>query len=100
MKTEEFTVYPEKTGTVRSILDEVKKQVKLAEGGTAKLRLIEVNANRVVRLFDANQAIEDILPMTRQLRAEEIPEDQLQTDPKNDYLLPVAHFQKVLEGGA
>lgn len=38
MKIDELTVYPDKDGTVKSILDEVRKQVQLSEGGTGKLR--------------------------------------------------------------
>ncbi len=38
MKTEDITVYPDKAGTVKTILEEVKKQVQLSESGIVKLR--------------------------------------------------------------
>lgn len=37
----------------------------------------------------------DLTGSTYQVRVEEIPADQLTVDPKNEYLLPVAHFHRV-----
>ena len=38
MKTDEIRVYPDKAGTVKTILDEVKKQVQLSPEGSGRLR--------------------------------------------------------------
>lgn len=102
MRTLELVVYPDKAGTVRTILDEVKSQVSLAPGGSGRLRLLQLSpsatqAAKIQSVLAPEDLIEKIagrMPAMVSLRAEEVPLDQLSVDAKTELLLPVAHFYK------
>nr|CAD7262037.1 unnamed protein product [Timema shepardi] len=43
----ELILYPNKNGTVADLLEEARKQVELSENGTGKLRIFEINCNKI-----------------------------------------------------
>lgn len=91
----EILVYPDKNGTVKTVFDEIRKSAELAANGSNKLRMLEISSHKISRICDPDQKIDELMLTSRQYRVEEIPMDQLQIDPKTEYLLPVAHFHKV-----
>ncbi|GLG95277.1 Ubiquitin carboxyl-terminal hydrolase 7 [Gryllus bimaculatus] len=44
----ELILYPNKNGTVADLLEEARKQVELSENGSGKLRIFEVNCNKII----------------------------------------------------
>lgn len=59
-------------------------------------RLVEISSSKIAKLVLPETSVEELMPNQRPLRVEETPHDQLQIDAKTEYLLPVAHFQKVI----
>ncbi|CAI4232576.1 unnamed protein product [Auanema sp. JU1783] len=99
---EEMTVFPDKSGTVADILDEVQHEFPFGENGSGKLRLVYVGHSahtlRVYNRFEESTPVVEVLqklvsPAMFMVRVEEIPEDQMIVRP-NEYLLPVSHFDK------
>ncbi|TMS37211.1 hypothetical protein L596_004188 [Steinernema carpocapsae] len=100
MHISEITVFPEKTGTVRSILEEAEKNFPFAENGTKKLRLVFTGTTaatlRVLLVFPMDTPVVDVtqkLTSNHMLRVEEIPADQVDISPE-EFLLSVSHFDK------
>lgn len=95
MKEEkELILYPNKGGTVADLLEEAKKQVEFSEGGTGKLRLTEINCNKVTLGPKEDTLLESLNPTNaKTYRIEEIPKDEqhLQDD---ETLVSCAHFHK------
>ncbi|KAH7702336.1 ubiquitin carboxyl-terminal hydrolase [Aphelenchoides avenae] len=101
-QTAELTLFPEKNGTVQSILDEAKRDFKFSETGTGELRLVHCGSGAsCYRVFsviknDISMAevkakyVQSAFP---QLRVEEIPADQKEVA-KDEKLFPVAHYDK------
>nr|XP_012150583.1 PREDICTED: ubiquitin carboxyl-terminal hydrolase 7 isoform X5 [Megachile rotundata] len=90
----EIILYPNKDGTVATLLEEAKKQVELAENGSGKLRLIEINCNKVSHGPREEVFLDNLNPSgTKLYRIEEIPNDELNLA-ADEMLVPVAHFHK------
>uniref|UniRef100_A0A803TQK4 Ubiquitin carboxyl-terminal hydrolase 7 n=1 Tax=Anolis carolinensis TaxID=28377 RepID=A0A803TQK4_ANOCA len=98
-REEEITLYPDKHGCVRDLLDECKKAVELAERGSGKLRLLEIVSYKIIGVHQEDELLECLSPATsRTFRIEEIPLDQVDLDKENEMLITVAHFQKEVFG--
>ena len=90
----EIILYPNKNGTVATLLEEATKQVELSENGSGKLRILEMYCSKLspgpredVRLENLNTS------GTKLYRIEEIPNDELNLA-EDEMLIPVAHFHK------
>ncbi|XP_030840591.1 ubiquitin carboxyl-terminal hydrolase 7 isoform X2 [Strongylocentrotus purpuratus] len=96
LKEVEVVLYPNKTDTVRDMLEESKKHVQLAENGTGKLRLLDIISNKIFQQFAEDTPIENLaLQGTKMYRLEEIPQDQYKLS-DDEMIVCVAHFQKDL----
>ncbi|KAE9415473.1 hypothetical protein Angca_009957 [Angiostrongylus cantonensis] len=100
MNITEITIYPEKIGTVRDILEEARREFKFAPNGTGKLRLVYVGQSsqsmRAYTIFKEETSVMEVFqktmtPSMYMGRVEEVPQDQLVVG-SNEYLVPVAHF--------
>ncbi|KAG8145440.1 hypothetical protein E2320_011973 [Naja naja] len=90
-REEEITLYPDKHGCVRDLLDECKKAVELAER--------EIVSYKIIGVHQEDELLECLSPATsRTFRIEEIPLDQVELDKENEMLITVAHFQKEVFG--
>jgi len=90
----ELILYPNKGGTVADLLEEAKKQVEFAEGGTGKLRLVEVNCNKVIAGPKEDTSLESLtIGGTKVYRIEEIPPDEVRLL-DDEMLISCAHFHK------
>ncbi|XP_018335217.1 ubiquitin carboxyl-terminal hydrolase 7 isoform X2 [Agrilus planipennis] len=90
----ELILYPNKNGTVADLLEEAKKQIEFSEGSTGKLRLVEVNCNKVLPGPKEDTSLENIsICATKIYRIEEIPPDELRLQ-DDEVLVPCAHFHK------
>ncbi|KAG8317461.1 positive regulation of DNA demethylation [Homalodisca vitripennis] len=97
MKEEkELTLYPNKNASVAELLEEAKKVVELSPDGSGKLRLVEINSNKI-NLGPKEDALLETLVgaqnTTKMYRIEEIPKDELEIA-EDESLIPVAHFYK------
>ncbi|KAL3982395.1 Ubiquitin-specific protease C-terminal family protein [Acanthocheilonema viteae] len=101
MQITETTVFPEKTGTVQSILDEAQREFRFSANGTKLLRLVYVGqASHCLRAYHvftndtlASEIYTKIGNTSYAIRVEEIPEDEV-TIKSGEHLLPVGHFDK------
>uniref|UniRef100_A0A1I7WX00 ubiquitinyl hydrolase 1 n=1 Tax=Heterorhabditis bacteriophora TaxID=37862 RepID=A0A1I7WX00_HETBA len=102
MNISEVTIFPERTGTVANIIEEAKREFKFSEYGTGKLRLVYVGQSghtlRVYQVFKDDVSVMEVFqktmtPSMYMGRVEEIPDDQLVVR-SNEYLVPIAHFDK------
>ncbi|XP_077591421.1 ubiquitin carboxyl-terminal hydrolase 7 isoform X2 [Stigmatopora nigra] len=98
-REEEITLYPDKHGCVRDLLDECKKAVELSEKGSEKLRLLEIVSYKIIGVHQEDELLECLSPAaSRTFRIEEIPVDQVDLDKDSELLIPVAHFHKEVFG--
>uniref|UniRef100_T1GTK6 ubiquitinyl hydrolase 1 n=1 Tax=Megaselia scalaris TaxID=36166 RepID=T1GTK6_MEGSC len=98
----ELVLYPYKTGTVKTLLEEASKIIEFSEDSTRKLRLVEVSSHKILSPPKEDTALED-LQSTESItsnqnpqkiyRIEEIPKDELVLG-ENEMLIPVSHFSK------
>ncbi|KAK3929340.1 Ubiquitin carboxyl-terminal hydrolase 7 [Frankliniella fusca] len=99
LKEEEFTLYPNKSGTVADLFEEMRKQVELSpETGSGKLRLAEVSCNKITPGPKEDTLIETLSTGSnthKAYRIEEIPKDELVLA-EDEILVSVAHFHKVI----
>ena len=62
---QEVTLFPLRTGTVDSLLDEAKREFKFAANGTGILRLVFVgltpNCTRVLQVFENSTKIAELM---------------------------------------
>lgn len=87
-------LYPNKSGTVLDLIEEAKKQIDFNEDSSRQLRLLEIVSCKINHIIPNDIILECLNPAgTKGYRIEEIPKDQLKLEP-NEFLLPVAHFQK------
>lgn len=97
MKEEkELTLYPNKNATVAELLEEAKKVVELSPEGSGKLRLVEINGNKISLGPKEDTLLESLLAAqntSKVYRIEEIPKDELEIA-EDESLIPVAHFYK------
>ncbi|MGH0158590.1 UNVERIFIED_CONTAM: hypothetical protein FKN15_000314 [Acipenser sinensis] len=98
-REEEITLYPDKHGCVRDLLEECKKSVELSDKGSEKLRLLEIVSYKIIGVHQEDELLECLSPAaSRTFRIEEIPLDQVGLDKDNEMLIPVAHFHKEVFG--
>ncbi|EPQ11864.1 Ubiquitin carboxyl-terminal hydrolase 7 [Myotis brandtii] len=99
-REEEITLYPDKHGCVRDLLEECKKAVELGEKASGKLRqLLEIVSYKIIGVHQEDELLECLSPATsRTFRIEEIPLDQVDIDKENEMLITVAHFHKEVFG--
>ncbi|EHB12187.1 Ubiquitin carboxyl-terminal hydrolase 7 [Heterocephalus glaber] len=108
---QEITLYPDKHGCVRDLLEECKKAVELGEKASGKLRqvfletdergrrLLEIVSYKIIAVHQEDELLECLSPATsRTFRIEEIPLDQVDIDKENEMLITVAHFHKEVFG--
>ncbi|XP_039146207.1 ubiquitin carboxyl-terminal hydrolase 12-like isoform X2 [Dioscorea cayenensis subsp. rotundata] len=81
-----------KNSTVGDVISNLKTKVELSHPN-AELRLIEVFYHKIYKIFPHNEKIENINDQYWTLRAEEIPEEEKNLDPR-DRLIHVYHFMK------
>lgn len=82
-----------KTSMVHDLADHLAKQVKLAPGGTGKIRVFEVSKDgKTQKEFTGSEMIGNI-PDPVELYAEEIPKEELEADDA-DKVISVFHFSK------
>lgn len=100
MKEEkELVLYPTKSGTVRTLLDEAAKVVEFSENGTKRLRISEIAGHKIMPGPPEDTQLNALQPGTENLtsqktyRLEEIPLDELEIG-TNEMLIPVSHFYK------
>lgn len=90
----EIILYPNKNGTVATLLEEAKKQVELSENGSGKLRILEINCNKLLPGPGDDVLLDNLNSSgTKLYRIEEIPNDELHLA-EGEMLVPVAHFHK------
>ncbi|KAF4791957.1 Ubiquitin carboxyl-terminal hydrolase 7 [Turdus rufiventris] len=63
-REEEITVYPDKHGCVRDLLEECKKVVELSEKGSGKLRLLEIVSYKIIGVHQEDELLECLSPAT------------------------------------
>mmetsp|Transcript_35695 Transcript_35695/g.79387 ORF Transcript_35695/g.79387 Transcript_35695/m.79387 type:complete len:1131 (+) Transcript_35695:131-3523(+) len=94
----EHTVRLPKNSTVGDVLVELQKQAGAAAAGRP-LRLLEVYNSKIYKICDPGENIEQMNDAYWQLRAEAIPEDQLQ-EVEGGRLIHVYHFNQDKENAA
>lgn len=91
---QEIELYPNKSGTVADLMDEAKKQIEFSEDSAGQFRLLEIVSSRIQHIIPDDIILECLNPAgTKSYRIEEVPKDHAKLEP-NEFLLPVAHFQK------
>lgn len=100
MKEEkELVLYPNKSGTVKTLLDEAAKIVEFSENGTKRLRISEISGHKIIpgppddTQLNSLQSGTESLSSQKMYRLEEIPPDELEIG-VNEMLIPVSHFYK------
>lgn len=94
-KTDEVSMHNirlPKHSTVGDVIEELKKQVELANA-KSELRLLEVFYHKIYKIFPVTEPIESINDQYWTLRAEEIPEEEKEIGPQ-DRLIHVYHFTR------
>jgi len=92
----ELVLYPNRNATVAELFEEAKSSGHLdfEEGGSGKLRMVEIISNKIFGLSRADQTLESLqVGGTKSYRLEEIPKEQEDLQ-EGDILVPVAHFNK------
>lgn len=90
----EIILYPNKNGTIATLLEEAKKQVELSENGSGQLRILEVSCSKLLPGPWDSTPLENFNPtVTKVYRIEEIPKDEVDLA-EDETLVPVAHFHK------
>jgi len=92
----ELVLYPNRNATVNDLFEEAKAngQLDLEEGGTGKLRMVEIISNKIFGISRGEQTLESLqVGGTKNYRLEEISRDQEELG-EGDLLVPVAHFSK------
>ena len=90
----EIILYPNKNGTVSTLLEEAKKQVEFSENGSGKLRILEIVSNKLQPGPKEDVLLENLNTNGSKIyRIEEIPKDELNLS-EDEILVPVAHFHK------
>ncbi|XP_049818632.1 ubiquitin carboxyl-terminal hydrolase 7 isoform X1 [Aethina tumida] len=90
----ELILYPNKGGTVADLLEEAKKQIDFSEGSTGKLRITEVNCNKISLGPKEDTPLENLSGSSAKVyRIEEVPRDELHLQ-EDEMLVPCAHFHK------
>lgn len=93
-REEEITLYPDKHGSVRDVLEECKNTVPLSEKGSGKLRLVGIVNSKIIGVHQESELLENVLPaVSHTLRIEEIPGDQVDIG-EDEMLITVTHFDK------
>lgn len=76
------------------LLEEAKKKIDLSEESSGQFRLLEIVSCKINHIIPNDIILECLNPAgTKSYRVEEVPKDQAKLE-SNEFLLPVAHFQK------
>lgn len=97
----EIIVFPNKNGTIKTLLEEAAKQIQFSEDSTRKLRLVEVANHKLLPRPREDTTLESLQPQDQManqshhkvFRIEEVPRDELLLL-DTEMLIPVAHFSK------
>lgn len=98
----ELILYPNKNGTVKTLLEEAAKQIEVSKDGvgSGQLRIVEINGNKIIpgpteeTLLEYLQSSgESSMANQKVYRIEEIPTEELDLD-DDEMLIPVVHFFK------
>ncbi|GAQ84171.1 Ubiquitin carboxyl-terminal hydrolase [Klebsormidium nitens] len=81
-----------RTGTVSDLLVELRKKVELSRPD-AELRVVEVIMSKIFKILPPGDPVDKISDQYWKIRAEEVPEEELQAGPQ-DRLLHVYHFRR------
>ena len=75
-------------------MEEAKKIIDFTDDSARQFRLLEIVSCKINHIIPNDIILECLNPAgTKSYRIEEIPNDQAKLEP-NEFLLPVAHFQK------
>eukprot|EP00250_Pteridium_aquilinum_P017737 c23759_g1_i1 orf=877-4185(-) len=94
-RTEEVSVLSirlPKQSTIGDVINELKGKVELSNP-QAELRILEVFYHKIYKVFSVNEKIENINDQYWTLRAEEIPEEEMQMGP-HSRAIHVYHFTR------
>ncbi|KAE9619222.1 putative ubiquitinyl hydrolase 1 [Lupinus albus] len=86
------TIRLPKQSAVEDVINDLKSKVDLSHPG-AEIRLLEVLYHKIYKVFSLNDMIDNINDQYWTLRAEEVPEDEINLGPR-DRLIHVYHFMK------
>lgn len=96
----EIILYPNKNGTVKTLLEEAGKVVKFSDGNVSKrLRITILSGHRLLpgpsddTPLDNLDPIQDGLSFTKSFRIEEVPADEMNLN-DNEMLICVSHFYR------
>lgn len=98
----ELVLYPNKSDTVKGLLDEAAKKIQFSENSRKKLRLLKVGNHKIINVFKEDILLDTLQksnePITTQsaqktFRIEEVPIEDMQLA-ENEMLIPVAHYSK------
>lgn len=98
----ELILYPNKNGTVKTLLEEAAKQIEVSKDGvgSGQLRIVEINGNKIIpgpteetQLEYLQSSGESSMANQKVYRIEEIPTEELDLD-DDEMLIPVVHFFK------
>ncbi|XP_066265443.1 ubiquitin carboxyl-terminal hydrolase 7-like isoform X1 [Branchiostoma lanceolatum] len=91
----EMVLYPSKNGTVADLLEEAGKQLQLPQdGGSGKLRLLEVISNKIFCVQKEDVLLECLNSQgTKTYRIEEVPQEEISIR-EEELLVHCAHFSK------
>lgn len=97
----ELILYPNKNGTITTLLEEAAKQIQFSEDSTRKLRFVEVANHKLLPRPREETTLESLQvsdtmanqPSHKIFRIEEVPRDELLLL-DTEMLIPVAHFSK------
>lgn len=91
----EITLYPNKLGHVSELLDEARKVVELSPNGSGKLRIFELQSNKIGTMLREDHPLSDLNTpgLMKLYRIEEVPKDEVELT-EDEMLLPCAHFHK------
>lgn len=56
----ELVLYPNKNGTVKTLLEEAAKQIEFSEDSTRKLRLVEVSSHKLYSVLREDTPLESM----------------------------------------
>jgi len=92
----ELVLYPNRNANVGELLEDALGcgQLELADGGTGRLRLLEIISYKIVSICKPDTSLEFLAQgATKTFRLEEIPAEELDIG-EGEILVPVAHFTK------
>jgi len=99
----ELTLYPNKNGKVEQLLEEAKQHVTMEANGSGQLRLLDIVAHKIhcvnrpetpIDALSATSSAATTASSSKVYRIEEVPLDQVNVNPEDELIVPVAHFHR------